>query len=679
MLKKLWLSLVMVSALSLVAQAQDGRLHLIEDGRAAATIVIPANPGKWTHEAARWLQEYVQKATGAKLNAVTEDTPAPLGTVISVGHTKMAATAEIDARGLKFDGCKLIVKGNVLYLIGRDSTKTLKDQPFKGARGTCRAVLTLLEDHCGIRWFLPGPNGEFLPKSTDISVPKDLAKTFSPAFAFSDGRFPYDYGYLVDGGATPASIINNYRNTIVGSVGGETYGWMIPDDSYSDHPEYFALIDGKRDTTPRFSGRHMCSSHPMVKEILTKALLARFEEGHDWAGLGQEDGYRRCQCENCEKLDNYRWPGQGRWGDFQNTTLKDTPCERLFLLHKAVIDAAAEAYPDRKVVLLCYAPTAWPSKKIDYLGDNVILLMTNQDPEYIAAWKGKVPHMAGYVYWFDIQIPMGFNVHATPREVSAKIRYLNDAGFLGLYHFMETNWGFQGPCFYVLGKMMGDPSLDYRVLVKEYCQGVFGKAAGSMLNFFDPLYAKLEKEIPQPVTDFDARNTGLPRDMDTVAMYLKLYPPELLDRMEALLDRAAVEADTDRTKGWVKHTREYFDFTNLLTRSLISHRAWQENKTKENWLDLKKRVETFDALRTRIINYSSEYAHEWFPGHGYFCNWMTANLVKEPYTYYVPWEERKPEVLKKGIKGIAIGHGDSYYYSRIVEPLTLDFSKEPAQ
>ena len=57
MLKKLWLSLVMVSALSLVAQAQDGHLHLIEAGQPAASVVIPQNADKWTQQAAAWLQE----------------------------------------------------------------------------------------------------------------------------------------------------------------------------------------------------------------------------------------------------------------------------------------------------------------------------------------------------------------------------------------------------------------------------------------------------------------------------------------------------------------------------------------------------------------------------------------------------------------------------------------------
>ena len=684
MMKKLSMATVLLLGTCLAAQAREGGLDLVREGQAVSTIVVRKDAPKWTNKAAEWLQKYVQKVSGAELPVVTED-KSLAGTLISVGHTQMAAEAAVDDSGLKYDGCKLVAKGHVLYLIGKDSTTELKDQPFKGARGTCRAVLTLLDDHCGIRWFLPGPNGELVPKSTDISVPANLDKTFIPAFAFSDGRFPYDYGYLVDGGATPGAVINNFRNSLVATAGGETYYAAVPSgigphsqsgNYFETNPEYFALINGKRTG----AGNHLCSTNPGVKQLLVKAMNEKFEQGYEIVSLGQEDGYRRCQCDECEKLDNYRGPPEGvRWEDFQNSTLQDSPCERLFLLHKAVFEEVAKSHPKGIMLLHSYAPTAWPSKKIEGWGDNVWVQLCNQGEEYVAAWKGKTAGFTGYVYWFDIQIPMGFNVHATPREVSGKTRYMHDAGFLGLYHFMETNWGFQGPCFYVLGKMMGDPSLDYREIMEEYCEGVFGKAAGNMLNFFDLLYAKLEKEIPQPVTDFDARNTGLPRDMDTLAMYLKLYPPELLDRMEALLDRAATEADTDRTKGWVKHTREYFDFTNLLTRSLISYRVWQENKTKENWLDLKTRVETFDALRTRIINYSSDYAHEWFPGHGYFCNWMTANLVKEPYTYYVPWETRKPEVLKKGIKGIAMGHGESYYYSRIKEPLTLDFSKETAQ
>ena len=131
----------------------ERHLALVRSGSAAATIVVPANPGKWTHEAANWIQHYLQKATGAKLDIVTDSTAAPLGALISVGHTTMASQAGIDLRGLKYDGCQLVVKGRVLYLIGRDdpildahlpagdgSNSELTD--WVGARGTCRAIGT---------------------------------------------------------------------------------------------------------------------------------------------------------------------------------------------------------------------------------------------------------------------------------------------------------------------------------------------------------------------------------------------------------------------------------------------------------------------------------------------------------------------------------------------------------
>ena len=43
--------------------------------------------------------------------------------------------------------------------------------------------------------------------------------------------------------------------------------------------------------------------------------------------------------------------------------------------------------------------------------------------------------------------------------------------------------------------------------------------------------------------------------------------------------------------------------------------------------------------------------------------------------FFTPWENPKTVVMKEGFRGRANGYGDSYYYSFIKEPLTLDFSK----
>ena len=287
--------------------------------------------------------------------------------------------------------------------------------------------------------------------------------------------------------------------------------------------------------------------------------------------------------------------------------------------------------------------------------------------------------MACYIYLFTIQCPMGFNVSVTAREIAEKVRYLHSYDVTGVYHGVESNWGLMGPTFYVFGKMMGDPSLSYRSLVKEYCDGVFGRASRPMAQFFALLDQRLEQVLPLPTEDFNGRNTTLPRWIKTPDMFLMQYPPSFLSRLEGLLQQAEAAADTERTRGWVKLSREHFDFVKLLTGALIAHRAWQSHQTETNWQVLKKQVDAFDDYRMRIITYSKEYTDVWFPGHAYLCQYLTANCEHDSKTYYVPWATRKPAVLKRGIKGISIGFGKSYYHSHVTEPLTFDFAKPMPQ
>lgn len=649
------------------------QLYLIKNGTPTATIVIPAKATYWTRVAAEWLRDYVRKATDVELEIVSED-QAPAGTLISVGHTALAAQAGISATDLKYDGCKMTVKGNVLYLIGRNVSQPFQNPEGNISDGNCRAAVTLLEDFCGVRWFLPGPEGEFIPKASDISVPTTLNKRVVPAIAFSNGRFPYGSKgqWLED--ITPAAVANNFRIGMAVTRSASYERVVPPNELFEEHPEYFALIDGTRTA----EGNHLCSTNPEVKHRLVKALREQFELGYDVVALAQEDGYRRCECAECEKLDDYRMGSLGvSWEDFQDNILRNTPCERLFFLHKQVIDEVHKSHPDGVVLLHSYGPTTWPSKKIDTWDEKVWIELTKQEPEVVEAWKGKGGNITGYVYWFNIQIPMGMNVHITPDELTENMRYLHDNGFVGVYGpFPETNWGLQGPSIYLLGRLMGDPYRDPRAIVEEYCRGVFGKAAGAMLSFFDELNSILEERLPFQLRSFSAN----PRQWAWLTpsdIYLLLYPPETIAQLENLLMQAEIQADTERSRGWVKQTREFFDCTKLITNAITAYRMYQRDTSEENWLTLKSRVEAFEVYRARIVGYDRSYTDRWFPGHQWFANWLTADNRHETVVYYTPWEQRKTEVLEKGMKGMGVGYLPSGWRSWLKEPFTLDFSKEP--
>lgn len=680
---------------SAIAESSSSLL-LVENGQPACTIVIPNERDEWTSKAANWLQEYVRKASGAELMIVRES-QAPAGTLISVGHTKLAREADIDVSDLKWDGSKQVVKENVLYLIGRDQKKLITAYPWVGAKGTCRAVLKFLEDICGVRWFLPTPQGELVPHSINLSVPTDWSRTFVPAFAYTDGRSTYNTelehpaGILNEPGGTPASLANNYRKAMIITPGGHTYYISVPTEKYfGDHPEYFRLVDGKRSG----QGNHLCISNPEVKRLILNFMRKRFDEGWECQSIGQEDGFMRCECEDCERLDDYRFE-DGTWGsyeEFMNTELRDHPCERLWILNKEIIDELQKSHPDHKVVLMCFGPTAWPSKKIDYMGDNVLADVHHPNLEYIKAWRGRTAGMMGKTDWFNTQCPMGVNVHMSPRELSGWVRQLHENGIIGISQYGEGNWGLQGPLFYLLGRLLGDPSQDYQTIVDEYCQGVYGNAGDSMRQFFDTIYARVEVAVPIEESDlmFSARNVQLGLTRTPTEVMLDMYTPQVLEQLDGLLRQAEGEADTQHSIGWVRLTRDQFDFINLLVKSLTSYRDYEAQPSTEKWLQVKSHVEKFNEYRLKILTYSNEYIDEWFPGHAEYCKYLSGGAIKETVSYYVLWEQRTPSsipalagrkvaVLQKGIQGVGVGHGDSNYYSFFKEPFTLDFSEPSAE
>ena len=238
------------------------------------------------------------------------------------------------------------------------------------------------------------------------------------------------------GVATPASFANNFRSAIrMRTFGGHSYYSWVPAEKYFDeHPEYFALINGKR-TAER---NHLCSSNPDVREILIRKLREEFDAGYDWVELGQEDDYARCECEQCEALDRYRGELPPDWYEMYDQAGFDRLRNRRvngFCCCKAIADAALESHPDKTVHLLIYRQTLVPSERFDSFGPNVVGEMCNINPQAVIPWNGKVRAYTCYLYWFDITLGLGMGLHSTPRQAAERIRYLRDENFIGIFRY----------------------------------------------------------------------------------------------------------------------------------------------------------------------------------------------------------------------------------------------------
>lgn len=111
---------LLIVLLAGVALAAGSPLALVRDGKAAATIVVAADPAPSAQFAAVELQYHVRKITGAMLPIVNDET-AVTGTRILVGEN--AATRKLRLRGRSFADQEYLIRflPDTLVLLGRDS------------------------------------------------------------------------------------------------------------------------------------------------------------------------------------------------------------------------------------------------------------------------------------------------------------------------------------------------------------------------------------------------------------------------------------------------------------------------------------------------------------------------------------------------------------------------------
>ena len=651
-----WVAVVLlaVTAFSLSAEALD----LVKDGKPRAMIVVADDAGPWQTWAAGWLQSYLRRATGATLSIVKES-EAPKGTLISVGRTRLSKQAGIRTDDLQWDGCKLVVKGRVLYLIGRDmkplaTCRSPYNVRAAGAQGTAKAVTTFLEDHVGYRWFIPSPQGTVTPDVRDVSVPDNLNKVWKPAIAYTS----YSARYEPAGSIAVTQRIAMLRR----GYGGHSWPVHVSEKDYlKDHPEYFRLTEaGKRSGAKG----HLCTSNRAVWRIIRDKIRAEFDKGYDVVQLGQSDGWRPCLCPECMKMDSHRSSA---------TITPDNPCNKVWDMHTWIINECRKSHPNKKVMIMIYGPTCWPSKKWDKLPDNVIGEIAPLTPERLAAWKGKVPAITNWIYWWHACTMNSVFVPAvSPEFLQRKLREFREMKVVGMTGSPQFNWGMGGPAYYAFWKLCGDPDLDTDALVRDYCRGVYGKAARPMRRFFSLFHSRSGYTIA--LKNMRIRNSYNAEDAFTL-----LYPPKVVNQLDRLLKKAEGMAESERSTGWVKHTRLCFDGLKFVSMMFTTKRAFEANPTRANLMAVKAAVDVFEAWRERVLFYDLAEAKTWFPDHHRFCAALLtegSNVNYNKYHYSARETYGAIAAIRAGKKRIrGLGIGSTLGARQLRGPITWDFGR----
>lgn len=529
--------LVFLLAFTLLPAEALAEPMLIDNGQPRAEIILADKPARAADFAARELQTYLKRMSGATLPVVTQPT-AEVPLRIYVGQSQAAAQVGVTAEGLGRDAFRIVSGPNWLALVGNDvefvprepwarhhgqwlretkiAWEKLAGYPWRNPiasriykdynkqldiwsydhRGSLNAVYAFLRG-LGVRWYMPGELGEIVPKTRDLALP-DIDRTVRPAFEIrsvsrprlNSSDFDDALWYLRIGANDQYGILHHGLRNLTEHP-----------DQRAAHPEYFVqLAGGKRDNQSETANACL-SSEGLFRETVAFARLMFDHYGVSVVSVMPHDGFTHCQCDDCRDQATLDRGPSGRSSDY------------VWRFVVRVANELAKTHPDKRVFCGAYSSYRLPPRTIDKLPDNVLVQVTNGRPirelddaihqytaELRAQWLAKTDNPLSLTLNYTPFTNRGaYRPQYWPHVIARGIRDCHDhvwredvwlsSGKGGLHH---PGVAHLNP--YVISRFWWNPDQDVDALLEEYYRLFYGPAAGEMgafIEFCEAEYANL--------------------------------------------------------------------------------------------------------------------------------------------------------------------------------------------
>ena len=543
------LALVACVALGAVIASAQESLFLTRDGVTAYSIYTGPDPAPCVAMAATELQRVVRLASGAAIPLA--DTPKP--PMICLGENDAAAAAGVTPEALADDAFRILTRDGNVYILGKDSRRGQVGWGGSESRGTLYGAFAFLERAVGVRWLMPGDDGEDIPRQATIRfAPLTVVET--PSFESRSlwARDEPERRWQARLGCGGARVQH-----------GHTWDAFPARSVLRANPEYLALRGGRRmavpadDTTP-FQPK-FCTTNPGLVQAFADALIAWLDQNptQRFVSMSPSDGGGWCECQECSA---YRVEAPSdSWGDFGGWGHSVTPL--ILRFYNDVARIVGARHPDRYVCGYVYYDFTHPIGEVR-VEPNVALMLaplqqyglTRYKPEYRAeferlcqAW-GRASTFVGY-YGASTWMRVGIGAPLGPSLPLLKhtFRTIRQNGFRAVYYY-SLPWDSCGVHNYLAAKLMWNAEADVDGLFHEWLQRAYGPGAEPMAR----LYALLDREMeaykqtaPRARSDYEMTS-----DL-AMKVYLKHFwtlealTAEALAKAATPVQRARVEAFGD--------------------------------------------------------------------------------------------------------------------------------------
>lgn len=458
-------------------------LLLADAGRARYVVVIPREPKPIETKAAADLSRHLEWISGADFAILREDQLRAKDTpYISIGRTDLLARAKArwKSADLAPEEYALEVVGGNVYLYGGPG------------RGLMHGVYSLLEEDLGCRWY--STNSVDTPRRRRLRA-RLVSRRYAPVLELRD---PYILS-MHDPNWSLRNKTNSPQARVPLAWGGSlryyhlghTYNTYFPPQQYfAEHPEYYALVNGKRQPS------QLCHTNEEVIRLSIEKTLEIFRNNPEVTitAIGPNDGRGFCDCPNCKKLDD---ENGGRSGSF-------------FYFVNRIAEGVKQEFPNNHLISLAYLDYAKPPTKLKVDPYIIIQLCTDshawkyqfcnvwESQEYqeiVKAWHARNAKVYLWDYTTDYVhylVPM-----ANWAVVAGNTRFNIRHGVRGIMYESEAN-----DCdemrAWVWAKQLWNPELDTKALMKDFVFGYYKEAAAPIWDYQMAMWAYWEKWHKQP-------------------------------------------------------------------------------------------------------------------------------------------------------------------------------------
>ncbi len=278
---------------------------------------------------------------------------------------------------------------------------------------------------------------------------------------------------------------------------------------------------------------------------------------------------------------------------------------------RKVAQKTAQRYPNLRVMATAYLWSLEPPADIEPLPNNAGVQFAPIEMDwskaidsgeynskfynYLKDWGKYTTHIWSWLYTtnFNGYLQPMPTIYATAQTIKAMA---NDPNVEGI--FLQDSYTTKGGSFaalhtWVYSKLMWDPSLDTDSLVREFCNGYYGKDAGSLIYRYITNLHKSQEEHPSLI---GSKST----------IYAPYLNAKFMLESDKLIQEALKRAKASGNEAYLKHVKEVqagIDYVMLYNEAKLKKEAKEQNI---EWRDNhSKRYERFKDTIQNIIGLSA--------------------------------------------------------------------------